>query len=284
MQCLEPISIPNPKGFSNADRITVPCGKCAACLTNRRNEWTSRLEYELADAKSAYFVTLTYNNEHVPCVGQYPTLVKSDLQNYFKRLRKIIKPNKIRYYAVGEYGTKYNRPHYHILLFNLPPNFIDAISTAWTKEKEEIGFVSIGTITSASIHYCTKYHLNKTSKPNELSADSFVLMSRHPGIGAGYIERYGSFHRNNIDRTYLLKRGGFKTRFPRYYQTKLYTEEERHRQGKIRLSLMQSVYDPVKIKEFQDDHPGVNYFEYIEQQKENFSKKFKEKSNINDKL
>lgn len=49
-----------------------------------------------------------------------PYLRKSDLQNWFKRLRKAISKftsSKVRYFACGEYGPLHLRPHYHILLW-----------------------------------------------------------------------------------------------------------------------------------------------------------------------
>ena len=52
--------------------------------------------------------------------GDVPYLRKSDLQLFFKRFRyyagKITK-EKVRYFAVGEYGPVHFRPHFHILLY-----------------------------------------------------------------------------------------------------------------------------------------------------------------------
>ena len=56
------------------------------------------------------------------------TLQKSDLQKFFKRLRKKTH-EKISYYAVGEYGDNTQRPHYHIILFNAIPRIVEA---AWS--------------------------------------------------------------------------------------------------------------------------------------------------------
>lgn len=49
-----------------------------------------------------------------------PFLYYRDLQLFMKRLRKQINKNyneKVRFYAIGEYGTDSLRPHWHILLF-----------------------------------------------------------------------------------------------------------------------------------------------------------------------
>lgn len=48
-----------------------------------------------------------------------PVLIYSDLQNFLKRFRKLIFKDyetKVRYFAVGEYGTAALRPHWHIAL------------------------------------------------------------------------------------------------------------------------------------------------------------------------
>lgn len=50
----------------------------------------------------------------------FPHLSKRDLQLFMKRLRKYlskVSDEKIRYYAVGEYGPVHFRPHYHLLLW-----------------------------------------------------------------------------------------------------------------------------------------------------------------------
>lgn len=49
-----------------------------------------------------------------------PYLRKSDLQKFLKRFRKNLTKytdEKIRYYAVGEYGPLHFRPHYHLLVW-----------------------------------------------------------------------------------------------------------------------------------------------------------------------
>ena len=64
------------------------------------------------------YIDDNYGFSHSDCV---PLLYYPDLQRFIKRLRKQItlnfKDEKVRYYAVGEYGTSSYRPHWHILLF-----------------------------------------------------------------------------------------------------------------------------------------------------------------------
>ena len=83
------------------------------------NQWSFRLREELKDSESAHFLTLTYDDEHIIITGNNePTLYKRDVQLFLKSLRKLQK-QKIKYYFVGEYGGKTDRPHYHAIIFNL---------------------------------------------------------------------------------------------------------------------------------------------------------------------
>ena len=106
----------------------VPCGRCIECLKLRVNSWYVRINEELKISSSAYFVTLTYEHEPITPDGE-PTLDYRDIQLFMKRLRKC-QDEKIRYFIVGEYGSKTGRPHYHALLFNIKN--IDDVTKCWT--------------------------------------------------------------------------------------------------------------------------------------------------------
>ena len=115
MNCLNPITLFSVDRAKYPDGLDVPCGKCMACRMTRRKEWSLRMLHELKYHNDASFVTLTYDDNHVP---DCQSLVKADLQKFFKRLRKLIAPRKIRYFACGEYGRRTGRPHYHAILYN----------------------------------------------------------------------------------------------------------------------------------------------------------------------
>lgn len=109
--------------------ITIPCGKCIGCRLEYSRQWANRCLLEMKEHDSAYFVTLTYNDWHVPIshyidqtTGEFcdvQTLRKRDYQLFMKRLRKAFPDQQIRFYAAGEYGPKTYRPHYHAILFGL---------------------------------------------------------------------------------------------------------------------------------------------------------------------
>lgn len=116
-----------------SDLISFPCGKCTGCRLDYSRQWADRLMLELQYHDSAYFVTLTYNDEHVPRrvykvdddtgeAYESLTLDKRDVQLFMKRLRKAFPDDKIRFFLAGEYGPKTFRPHYHAIIFGLHLN------------------------------------------------------------------------------------------------------------------------------------------------------------------
>lgn len=114
MNCTSPTQIKSGQGI-----ISVPCGQCVACRIQRSKEWKIRCLFELKSFDDvASFVTLTYDDEHLP---SNCSLVKADFQKFMKRLRRDV-PTKLKYYACGEYGEKTGRPHYHAIIFGLSPN------------------------------------------------------------------------------------------------------------------------------------------------------------------
>lgn len=102
----------------NIVRQEFPCGQCMPCRITRRQEWTLRLLLESYSNAYNYFITLTYDAKNL----QSPSLQKDHLQKWLKRVRKRLK-KPVKYYAVGEYGGRDGRPHWHILMFTpYPPH------------------------------------------------------------------------------------------------------------------------------------------------------------------
>lgn len=198
--------------------IIVPCGKCVECIERRISQWQFRLKQEEKISTSAYFVTLTYNDENLVYGSDAPTLVKKDLQDFFKRLRYYEKNNKnIKYYAVGEYGTKTKRPHYHAIVFNIrdPLN----IERAWTK-----GFTYSPVLSGSSgTRYVLKYISKQTRKVSGRERE-FSLMSK--GLGANYLSPAIIKYHKNLENCYITD-DGYKKSMPKYYKEKLYDELER---------------------------------------------------------
>lgn len=215
MRCPDPRFV-----WPNNKVIAVPCGKCLACLSNRRTDWAFRLMQEYKVSDSALFVTLTYNEKFVPEHG----VVKRHLQLYFKRLRKLCP--KLRYYAVGEYGLKTLRPHYHAIIFNVDEKSVRhswAFHGKFGSRPVPIGLVHVGRCTEASVQYVLKYLVqSKEEIPKGLNP-SFAIMSRGHGLGAHYLsDAMIKWHRAD-DRVYTL-RYGEKGRLARFYKDKIWPD------------------------------------------------------------
>lgn len=105
---------PNPKhGYIDKPPMRIPCGKCLLCQDRLRRDWTLRIVHENQMHAQSCVITVTYDDEHLPKDGK---LVSSDWSKFAKRIRKKF-PQTLRILAVGEYGTKSGRAHYHALIF-----------------------------------------------------------------------------------------------------------------------------------------------------------------------
>jgi hypothetical protein len=209
------------------EHIPFPCGKCPPCKKRRTSGWSFRLVKEGERSLSALFITLTYDTEFVPITNNgYMTLDLKDLQKFFKRLRKLTN-EKLKYYAVGEYGSTKKRPHYHIILYNANK---EHINRAWALNNHNIGSVHIGSVSAASIGYTLKYMSKKSQIPMHQNDDrkkEFSVMSK--GLGSNYITpAMIKWHKNNLEqRMYVPIEDGKKIAMPRYYKDKMYNEEEK---------------------------------------------------------
>ena len=151
--------------------IPVPCGKCVACLESRRREWIKRLALESTLHDSSSFITLTYDDKHLPSDG---FASKSDVQRFLKRFRHAGRDYDFfmppfKYFIVCEYGSKHGRPHYHGLIFGIDfyspewhPRLVsvdkypritsDVLASIWQN-----GFVLFDRLTMSNIQYVSKY-------------------------------------------------------------------------------------------------------------------------------
>lgn len=213
---------PNPNFVWPAGKvIAVPCGKCLGCLSNKRNDWSFRLMQEYKVSRSAYFVTLTYSDRFVPRCG----VVKRHLQLYLKRLRKL--SPRLRYYAVGEYGSKTGRPHYHAIIFNSQEDFIRenwSLLDRKTGRRVAIGICHIGRVTEASVSYVLKYVV-QSGAAVEGQNNPFAIMSRGYGLGLNYLtDEMVSWHRS--DGKMFAINYGEKVRLPRFYKDKIWPDSQ----------------------------------------------------------
>lgn len=253
MVCISPLSIANKNG-----RYIVPCGRCNFCLQTRRNEWVFRLEVELKHSLNAKFVTLTYSDDNLPPGA---SLVKRDVQLFFKRLRKEqarYTNTKIRYYIAGEYGEQFGRPHYHLILFNFVLPF-DFVQKAWN-----LGFAHTGeSVGIDTIRYATKYIINYYDEMTDGRAPPFSLMSRKPGLGYQYVGTHSRYHKSAGLRPFANV-NGIKRRLPRYLRNKIFDPYELQRVSLRLQSYGEKVFRET-IQHLSDVHPDpLAYYDEIQ--------------------
>lgn len=235
MPCYRPLTAyRNPSGgplvFSSrsgyGDRsVKIGCGQCMGCRLEKSRVWAVRCVHEASLYEDNAFITLTYSDECLPVSG---SLDKSHFSGFLKRLRDRVGYERIRFYACGEYGERTLRPHYHAILFNY--DFPDkALFTTgsrghrlYTSELLDsvwgFGHCQIGAVTFDSAAYVARYITKKIT--GDLAADhyagrapEFSLMSRRPGIGRGWLDRFTS---DVYPRDHVVV-NGVKCRPPRYY-------------------------------------------------------------------
>lgn len=192
------------------EHMEVPCRQCVGCRIGRVREWGIRCTHEMQMHEQNCFLTLTYAPEHVPANG---SLVKKHLQDFIKRFR-FDTGVKLRYYACGEYGEKFQRPHYHLIVFGydfpdkVRANRIKGNTYYNSKILEKLwpyGHSSIGEANFATASYVARYVTKKIygdkskdhyERINEETGEvvhltpEFTTMSLKPGIGAPWFEKY----------------------------------------------------------------------------------------------
>lgn len=205
------------------DRILqIPCGQCIGCRLEYSRQWANRCMLELTYHDSAYFVTLTYDDAHVPkswshdpdtgeALSPVMTLRSRDLQLFMKMVRRHFPSDNIRFFGCGEYGTQTLRPHYHVIIFGLHLSDLilykrsvldynyfnsEALSRCWIDGQtgESRGYVVAGSVSWDTCAYVARYVLKKQkgatkSVYEELGIEpEFSRMSRKPGIGRQFYD------------------------------------------------------------------------------------------------
>ncbi|ALS03430.1 VP4 [Gokushovirus WZ-2015a] len=244
--------------------VLVPCGKCIGCRLDYSREWANRCMCEAQYHDSSYFVTLTYDDIHVPrswysdpSTGeayQALTLRKRDYTLFMKRLRRHFENDKIRFFAAGEYGSITYRPHYHAILFGLhlddlvpykqQGEFIyytsESLQRCWSVVQyskgsktplfEPLGFVVVAPVSWETCAYVARYTAKKSNTffpefYKKFNLEApFTVMSRKPGIGRQYYED----HKDVFDYQNIClpgKNGGLKFKPPRYFEKLLEVDQ-----------------------------------------------------------
>lgn len=218
MICLYPIRLKSGQ--------RVPCGRCAACLQKQVRDTEFRLKEECKSETSLLsgFLTLTYNDEHIPKDG----VSRRDVQLFHKRLRKA--GYQFKYKLISEYGPTTHRPHYHgLYFFSRFGKTRQKIKDISDLEDELCRIWSLGNITfdevlEERITYIANYHVTKGLYPAGKNPN-FSVSSHNLGI-ACLTSSYLQWIRQNSTSS----RQGFRASIPRYLRQKaILTEVEKER-------------------------------------------------------
>lgn len=234
----------DPSRASTTEKILVPCGQCIGCRMEYSRQWAIRCVHEASLYDENCFLTLTYDDEHLP---KNESLVKEDFQLFMKRLRKNNPDSKIRFLMCGEYGTEKKRPHYHACIFNF--NFKDRV--VWSRKKdvtlyvsEELnktwkkGYCIIGNVTFQSARYITDYIIPKfksdpirTKEYYGEKVPEYLTMSRGGrtnngenlgGIGKPWLRKF----KTDVYPSDEVEINGQEVKPPKYYDSVIEKEDE----------------------------------------------------------
>lgn len=291
--------------YYGRDIISVPCGQCIGCRLDYSKEWANRCMKEAEMYEYNYSVTLTYDDEHLPkstkildtdtgeAIPDYNvTLQPDDVTKFMKRLREYWQRkhnhNNIRVFYCGEYGDQNGRPHYHLILFNLPlfdlkflrrsksgKNlwFSNEIDKLWGK-----GLTSVGECNWETVAYAARYVIKKIKGAgakdeyiNRAQYPEFVRMSRMPGIGREWYEKHKD-EMYETDEMFVYRKDGVLKLKPSKYYDKLYDLEQPELIAKIKEARKQ--YAKTQ-REIALSHTSMNEDEYLAMQQRTMQNKAK---------
>lgn len=246
----------------NPKVMLIPCGQCIGCRIRQREDWTTRIELEARDypKEEVWFITLTYDDDHVPGMivktgeimrkvqytwkpgekrpSSVQILLYEDIQKFLKRLRKAYK-SKLRYFVAGEYGEQTARPHYHMILYGWKPTDLENLykihhngyyTSKWLAELWGMGQIQIAQAVPETYRYVAGYVTKKMYEIDGKKANvyyelgqtkPFACMSLKPGLGDNYYQE----HKAEIWRQgYIQCTNGKKAQIPRYYEKQMEAE------------------------------------------------------------
>jgi len=242
-QCQDKTVVFREKASFNIIRaLTLPCGQCVGCRLERSRQWAVRCMHESSLHAANSFITLTYDDLHIP---SNRSLDYSDFQDFMKRFKSKVRrkygsttANSIRFYMCGEYGENFGRPHFHALIFGFDfpdrkiwqktPSCSFIYRSKFLEELWPFGYSSIGDVSFESAAYVARYVMKKIT--GNAATDHYMYidystgeihnrkpefnrMSLKPGIGQGWIEK---FHSDVYPQDFVVVNGK-KVRPPRYY-------------------------------------------------------------------
>lgn len=278
----------------NPKVMLIPCGQCIGCRIRQREDWTTRIELEARDypKEEVWFITLTYDDDHVPGMivktgeimrkvqytwkpgekrpSSVQVLLYEDIQKFLKRLRKAYR-GKLRYFVAGEYGEQTARPHYHMILYGWRPTDLENLykihhngyyTSKWLKDLWGMGQIQIAQAVPETYRYVAGYVTKKMyeidgKKANEYyelgQTKPFACMSLKPGLGDHYYQE----HKQEIWRQgYIQCTNGKQAQIPRYYEKQM-EEENPQRLWRIKQNRQKKAIEQKRLQLEGQDYKTV---------------------------
>lgn len=214
------------------------CGRCLPCLKKRKAQWSYRIENEMKHAITAYFVTLTYNDDNLPpgnmvvkehhktfiellkLYESWPEMSTREDYSYEEYIRASSRIGEysddytydsypLRYYGVVEFGGTTGRVHWHYLLFNV----LDKrnIEKAW-----QAGMIQIDPCNINTIDYVLKYMIK--DRENDLQEEKRERSFMSKGIGMQGITQEFIDSISEPENNQVINSRGFKVALPRIFR------------------------------------------------------------------
>jgi len=258
MACDAPLSIkykqPIPDGKGGwIYYFPADCGRCLPCLKKRKAQWSYRIENEMRHSVSAYFVTLTYDDNNLP-VGNvverehhkifiellklyesWPEMASRPDHSYEEFIRASNKVGEyaqnyryddypVRYYGVCEFGGTSGRVHWHYLLFNI----LDKrnIEKAW-----QAGLIQVDECNINTIDYVLKYMIKDRENDQPEGKKECSFMSKGigmQGVTEEFIKQISAPENNQV-----VNSRGHKLALPRIYRKRYLDKDQLREKGKV---------------------------------------------------
>lgn len=210
MSCINPQEIKVSTKYKGIQYIKVDCRHCVNCMIKRQSQIEFLARKELLEVyksgRSASFVTLTYDDNHLPVNSEgFFTLNRKDVQNWLKNMRRQMDyykekiPFKVLY--CGEYGdgshstTKSgistHRPHYHLVFLGLSTSQV----RKYTRKLWKNGICDIGELSFGGIRYLCKY-MSKALPDKDVKTFRELVNVQNPffyhsvGLGKKWIDEH----------------------------------------------------------------------------------------------
>lgn len=293
--CLDKINYHNRMNGSGLIYEQIPCQHCWACNLNYSAQWATRIVYESMKYDHNYWITLTYDDDHLPIaekieykdhiwentgeeIWQEGTVWEPHMRKFLHDLRQHLKRHKnhvgLKYYYCAEYGETTHRSHYHIILLNCPLDikqfydfFQDENFKLHWKSKEienywKHGMIDICEVEWSNIAYTARYCMKKLHQKNneeyckEGKLPEFVRMSRN--LGKSYYEEHkNDIYKNDeiIMRTVKGNVGSYK---PPKAWDRLFQKEHPEEWEKIKLSRQKAAERARKLENELSDYTDAD--------------------------